>query len=176
MSWAALYCLLIVGCSKAPPAPPDPVRDSFSDFVAQAEKRAEEYEEGAYRVRFGSGRGYTAATGNEPATGTVSVHIESPTQVRRILDSIPAMSYTDYDLTFAYRDGTWVFKEGTRRSRVTEAYITSGRKANEIEPEKTEAMETLGDGALKRFFLGTPTTPTATPSASATPVPASESE
>ena len=145
-----LGCFLLSGCSQ--PAPPvDPVRDSFHNFVAYSEARARGEESGAYRIRFDSGRGFTPATGDTPAEGTVSVRIESPTEVRQGLGARPAMAIYDHDLTFIHRNGNWEFKTGTCRTKLLEAFISSGRTASKIEPEKTETMTALGT-ALERLF------------------------
>ena len=144
---------LLVGCSNQQPTPPEPVRDSFYDFVAAAQGRAKEAEGSSGRIRFGSGRGYSAATDQTPAIGSVSLHVEAATEVRRILDLAPAMSISDYDLQFVQKDGQWEFKEGTVQHKLTEAYVTSGRTPNEIEPERTDAIHSLSDYPTLDFLF-----------------------
>ena len=61
------------------------------------------------------------------------------------------MAIYDHDLTFIHRNGNWEFKTGTCRTKLLEAFISSGRTASEIEPEKTETMTALGT-ALERLF------------------------
>jgi hypothetical protein len=130
------------------------VRDSFEAFVAAAEGRVKEAEGGSRRIRFGSGRGYSPATGETSATGSVSLHVEAGTVVRKILREEPAISFEDYDLTFEYRNDSWEFKKGTLRRRLTEAFITSGRRANEIDPERTVPVDFQTNETLQFLFHG----------------------
>lgn len=150
---AFLGGILIFGCSKTPPAAPDPVRDSLSQFVAEARTRAKEKESGSYRIEFHTGYGYSPATEQEPATGSVSLRIVAEVERRRILQVEPALSLADYDLKFTYRDEKWEFKEGTVKHKLTERYITHGRKPNELEPERTDAIQSLEDRETLRFLF-----------------------
>jgi hypothetical protein len=74
--------------------------------------------------------------------------------VRKILREEPAIYFADYDLTFEHKDGKWQFKKGTLCHRLTEAYISSGRKPNEIEPERTESFDSLTSETLQFLFYG----------------------
>jgi hypothetical protein len=85
--------------------------------------------------------------------GSVSLRITTDAEHRRVLTAIPALAIAVYTLKFAYRDGQWEFAEGTVRHKLTERYISSGRKPNEIEPEQTAAIKSLDEHATLRFLF-----------------------
>ncbi len=72
-----------------------------------------------------------------------------------ILRVEPALSVAKYELKFAFADGKWEFKEGTLHYRLTKRHLLGGRKAEELEPDRTAPVKSLdGQETLRFLFYG----------------------